>query len=201
MTESKTIFLVRHAESTNNVSKRLAKDALKCGRLPTAAEWQLIRPMFGFPMDSELSDAGRAQAAGQRSLLDQNDFVRREHIEVVLHSPLTRASETANALFDGADMVSGEPLALELCAEIYEKNLSEHAGWSSMATRCRAFEQLLRQRPERILCVVGHSAFFRGLGCVGHVENTSVWKATLKEDGTWDGAATLVFRDWQEPAS
>ena len=80
-----------------------------------------------------------------------------------------------------------------MCNSIYEKDRGEHIGVRSLKARCRAFKDFLLRRPERKLAIVGHSAFFRTLGCVEHIQNVAIWKAVLLEDGSWDGPATEEF--------
>ena len=55
----KLVWLVRHGESTNNVSKRVASQSVKGllrGRLPSRAALATMAPMLSFPMDTPLSD-------------------------------------------------------------------------------------------------------------------------------------------------
>ena len=63
--KGKTVFLIRHAESENNVSKRVAKGCCRaggcCRRLPTCAEICSVLGMATCPMNTSLSAAGRDQ--------------------------------------------------------------------------------------------------------------------------------------------
>lgn len=47
--------------------------------------------------------------------------------------------------------------------DIFEKNISEHAGLADLSQRTVSFIQWLLARPEKCIVVVGHSAFFRNL--------------------------------------
>ena len=58
----KTIYLVRHAESKNNVSKRAFAESLAKRRLPTWTQITTMAPMLTFPMDTPLSARGARQA-------------------------------------------------------------------------------------------------------------------------------------------
>ena len=73
----KLVWLVRHGESTNNVSKRVASQSVKGllrGRLPSRAALATMAPMLSFPMDTPLSERGREQVARQRAALDAAGF-------------------------------------------------------------------------------------------------------------------------------
>ena len=96
----KVVWLVRHAESENNVSKKTFASTLGSWRLPHSyAQWSAIGALALVRMNTPLSVKGVAQTRAQRKALDDAGFVAREHIEVVLHSPLQRAQDTCRALF------------------------------------------------------------------------------------------------------
>lgn len=204
MPDDKTIILVRHAESTNNVAKRTLKRTLS-GAWPDASrgEWSQLASLLTFPMDTPLSSDGEAMLAAQRKELDTSGLVAAEKLELVLHSPLRRARETAVALFGSSGTV---PLREE--PTIFEKDLAEHAGLSSLRRRTAAFTAALLALPERRVAVVGHSAFFRDLQFAAdersfdkkQLLNVSVWRATLgAADGRWRGLE-LLLPGWPRPS-
>ena len=57
----KTIYLVRHAESENNVSKRAFKESLGKLRPPSWTQIATMAPMVTFPMNTALSERGVRQ--------------------------------------------------------------------------------------------------------------------------------------------
>ena len=57
----KTIYLIRHAESLNNVSKRAYKDSLGKLRMPSWTQVKTMAPMMAFPMNTPLSERGLRQ--------------------------------------------------------------------------------------------------------------------------------------------
>jgi broad specificity phosphatase PhoE len=179
MAQEKRVFLVRHAESTNNVAKGTLSRTLGRLRPPSSRDeaWQLLS-LLTFPMDSELSADGRIMLERQREACAA--LAAREAIEVVLHSPLRRAADTAAGLFPDLRRVED--------ADVYEKSLAEHAGLTSLDARVRSFRERLAQRPELCLAVVGHSAFFRCLvpemaARRDDLRNVSVWRVTCAADG------------------
>lgn len=184
--QGKTVWLVRHAESENNVSKRTFRSTFGSGRLPTTrAEWVSVGQLPLVRMDTPLSAHGRRQAEAQRAVLDAADFVARERPELVLHSPLVRARDTCLTLFGGG----GGP-AVEQFDELYERSISEHLWRSWLQPRVARFTAHLLSRPERRIVAVGHSSFFEEM-CGAIMGNTSVWRATLSAAGEWRDVTLL----------
>ena len=76
----------------------------------------------------------------------QRDMARKEAFElgelgaeVILHSPLIRARDTAIGLFEGV-------APMEESEELYEKSFFEHAGISSLSQRVAVWKDKLRRR-------------------------------------------------------
>ena len=156
--QCKTIILVRHAESTNNVAKQTLKRTRRLERWPVGNEWQQLRSLLSFPMDTPLSSNSDAMLQWQRKAMCASAEQQwRAQVQVVLHSPLQRARRTAEGLFGGGS------LELIEVSGIYEKSLAEHAGLRSLRQRTTSFTAALLERPEECIAVVGHSAFFRDL--------------------------------------
>ena len=157
--QRKTIILVRHGESTNNVAKRTLKRTLRLERWPVGNEWQQLRSLLSFPMDTPLSSNGEAMLQKQRIAIEASGFfsMHGAQVQIVLHSPLQRARRTGEALFGGGSLELIEDSA------IYEKSLAEHAGLRSLRQRTTSFTAALLERPEECIAVVSHSAFFRDL--------------------------------------
>lgn len=75
---------------------------------------------------------------------------------------------------------------------IFEKNISEHVGLRNMNDRVDSFRTWLAFRPEKVIIVVGHSAFFRSLLQLKNnmkMKNCEVCSSLL--DKTLDGSLKL----------
>lgn len=176
--ESKVIFLIRHAESQNNVAKRDTANVFRRWQRghwswPNATEWSSMTSLLAIPMDTDLSPDGIQQAQALQQHLQQLRFVETEGIQLIVHSHLIRARRTCHTVF-AAHLPPSLSLSLSHDAPtttipivqhdaIYEKSITEHMGTADLAQRTQAFVEWLRQRPETRLVVVGHSAFFREL--------------------------------------
>lgn len=141
----KTVFVVRHAESLQNVAMRRVAHC-DCTALPSLC-------ILG--QDPGLSAAGSAQleaaAAGARAL------AATRRIELVAHSPLVRARQTAERLFGDGDAPLVE------VSESYELTVGEAlcCCGSGMHTRVEAVERWLLRRPERTIALVAHEMFLQ----------------------------------------
>ena len=65
----KTVYLIRHAESENNVSKRAYKESLGKLRPPSWTQIGAMAQMVTFPMNTPLSEKGVQQVRGILFLL------------------------------------------------------------------------------------------------------------------------------------
>ena len=101
---TKRIFLIRHAESQNNVAKREAKDAWRRVKrfqgVPSWHEWYSISTLLLVPMNTDLSEEGEDMVAHLKERLHREDFLTKELIDLIVHSPLTRAKRTCHELFE-----------------------------------------------------------------------------------------------------
>eukprot|EP00746_Dinoflagellata_sp_MGD_P010878 gnl/MRDRNA2_/MRDRNA2_122626_c0_seq1.p1 gnl/MRDRNA2_/MRDRNA2_122626_c0~~gnl/MRDRNA2_/MRDRNA2_122626_c0_seq1.p1 ORF type:complete len:257 (+),score=37.57 gnl/MRDRNA2_/MRDRNA2_122626_c0_seq1:46-816(+) len=196
----KLIVFVRHAESTNNVSKRNFKHTLGRGRLPNWQQWCSILHMLTIPMNTPLSQQGVDQVEAQREVLVHDNFVGEVGLQIVLHSTLQRAVETAQRLF------RSEEHAVKLEAEnlLIEKTIGEHMGcWDVRQRAGRIVAMLREKRDENCIALVSHSGLARALlGMPRRPNNVSVWVAILKaaDDNTRaDGefrAVTEIYPGW-----
>ena len=96
----KTIYLIRHAESDENRRQQsLYKSVAKVRKLilPTkaglAASLELVD--VNAQIDSDVSEVGKRQIDQVGSQLRAADFVVKEGIQLVVHSPLRRARQTS----------------------------------------------------------------------------------------------------------
>mmetsp|Transcript_50734 Transcript_50734/g.120604 ORF Transcript_50734/g.120604 Transcript_50734/m.120604 type:complete len:206 (+) Transcript_50734:146-763(+) len=193
MPESKTIFLIRHAESKNNVDKREAKQLFRQllrGRLPSCQQLRHVMALLRVDMNSGLSEDGQAQVVKQHCILREANFVEANGVQLIAHSPLTRAEETFQGLFSDA---TATPKMLH--AELFEKDIAEHIHWRRLDDRVARFETWLEDRPESSIVLVGHSAFFRAMVPGLKISNVDVWKVSYDPHSTeakW-GPPLLLF--------
>lgn len=194
---TKTIYLIRHAESEEN--RRLAslgRCFKKLGKfsLPSStdiyASTELLNVMA--QIDSEVSPVGVKQIADMGAKLKEADFLKATGIQLVAHSPLLRAQETSEGVLgcrakgakaDSVDRV----VELEL---LIEKTPQEWTPmyFSTFKQRIASFEDWLGEQPETAIAIVGHSQYFKAmLGLDFKFGNCDVWEVKFdlsKRDGT-----------------
>lgn len=143
---TQTVFLVRHAESQQNI----ATEKLKRGDLRALAD------IIALGYDAPLSPYGEQQAAdaAPRGMA----LVRDRGVEVVAHSPLQRARATAIGFF------SNTAVPLVQLPFLYERTLTEFAARMLLDLRICELRSWIEQRPEQTIAVVGHGQFFARLG-------------------------------------
>jgi broad specificity phosphatase PhoE len=124
--------------------------------------------------------------------MKENSFTSHCGIQLLVHSPLIRARETAYGLFDiinndpsratmndTDDNGTSVPPRVVVLNEIREKYAS---GWlpgniSKLYNRIDQFEQWLHEQPETVIAVVGHSQFFKAMLQLDFkFHNCDVWK-------------------------
>ena len=147
--ERKRVFLVRHAQSEANV----ASARLENGEV--SALW----PFLTVGSDAPLSDMGRQQLAAARAQLVASRFVEERGVQLVAHSPLVRAEQTARQLF-GDCGPSLTPPFVEL-PFIYERTPSEWASITGLDARIEQLRAWLAARDESVIVLVGHGQFFK----------------------------------------
>lgn len=198
---TKTLYLIRHAESAENqrmasLSKSLhdlgsfslpSKDDLK-------SSFELLN--LKAQIDSDVSDAGTKQIKELGDRLRKDDFVKKSGIQVVAHSPLRRARQTSagmlgcvarslenkkvDSLWAGMKVESVERVVELPC--LAERTVFE---WipiyhDSFMDRIKEFEEWLRNQPEERIAIVGHSQFFKSmLGLTYKFGNCDVWELTF----------------------
>ena len=183
---TKTIFLVRHAESDENRRLHSLKTAFKDltrFALPKSkdivASCELLR--IDQQVDSNVSQFGKQQITYMANVLKEANFVTKQNVQLLVHSPLLRAKETCRDMFgcilsntsdesspllppQSKDKVHNisEVIELDLLAEMTPLEwIPGNAG--SLHKRMRALETWLAQRPETTIVCVGHSQYFKAL--------------------------------------
>jgi len=161
---SKTVYLIRHAESEENRRLRSFKTVVKSfSRLswPSSSHvWAAAELLHvSNQVDSDVSPIGQLQIQTMAQQLAEINFMK--HIQLVLHSPLVRAQQTAQGLLGcRPDTVRVEETSL-----LAEKTPTEWipGQYYSFANRIQEFEQYLCQQEETHLVIVGHSQFFKAM--------------------------------------
>ena len=98
----KDVFIVRHAESKNNVAKRESKHAIKemkRGKGVSGKQLGYMASLVTCPMDTELSEEGEHQITIQRNRVQPERFLRDNAVELVIHSPLKRAQRCGPGMY------------------------------------------------------------------------------------------------------
>lgn len=197
---SKTVYIVRHAQSASNVaSKRLDSGELKA--LADVAR-------LGF--DSPLSQEGCQQLVSVRPAAQQLG----QELEAVLFSPLQRARRTALELFGEEDERGGfqqAPGMFWRClAALKEKRGREHmqhrllASQSILDKRAEAFITFLAALPWSRFAIVGHGDFsrhmLRRMGQDVQLANANILRVelTLGHGGLNCGSRKLVAWPYME---
>uniref|UniRef100_A0A7R9W3H5 Uncharacterized protein n=1 Tax=Pseudictyota dubia TaxID=2749911 RepID=A0A7R9W3H5_9STRA len=214
--KSKTIYLIRHAESLENVAyagARRAQARYAARKLPDPKDivdmfkltYKMFRPTV---MNAELSPLGRAQVANLYDNLKRDQFLVNDNDRdfLIVHSPLMRAKQTAyGSLFGPEYEDECEPppntkhtiMELHSLREvnpveiIYDTIMSPIKKEKTVDKRIAEFEHWLESRDEDIIVVVGHSVYFkRMLNLPKTFDNCDIWQAHYGGEG--DDPASLL---------
>ena len=124
-------------------------------------------------------------------VLKEQDFLARNGVQLIVHSPLTRARKTCLGIFE-----KNNPTNIPIIQhdDLYEQSANETLGLGDMTSRIAVVTSWLQQREERCLCVVGHSAFFRAMVAPADAtwNNCGVWRFELTRDGVFANARRVV---------
>jgi phosphohistidine phosphatase SixA len=187
----KTVYLVRHAQSEQNVASQIFFESGDAKALGT---------MLRLGYDAPLSEAGRVQLDdASRKLASGGDanFAKQRGIQLVATSPYVRAIDTAKALFPN---FAASSTGLVVVPAMHERTLSEYFFPRLLAARVDEVRRWLDSRPERVLALVGHGQFFRMCLGTSHVQhNASIVECSYSStDGFRDGK--LAFEGFPDPA-
>ncbi|KAH9261149.1 hypothetical protein BASA81_000853 [Batrachochytrium salamandrivorans] len=191
MSSSKTVYLIRHAESAENVLMQGVVRSLNDlqGGLLLAKN-----AVTGGNDQCPLSPAGELQVAEVRQKMQENkqeyfgEGVERALLEnklLVAHSPMLRAKQTCLGLitsevFSGHAQIRDHWMELELLREMLPVEMLDSKSRSLAPARIAEFETWLDNRPETLVFVVGHSHYFREMLGVGFkFSNCEVWRSTF----------------------
>ncbi len=197
---TKTIYLIRHAESEENRRlSSLGRCFKNLGKfsLPSSADvyasTELLNVMA--QVDSEVSPLGVKQIADMGEKLKEADFLKTSGIQLVVHSPLLRAQETSEGMLgcranvakaDLVDRVVELDLLIEKTPQEWTPLYS-----STFKKRIADFEDWLGEQPETEITIVGHSQYFKAmLGLDFKFGNCDVWE--VKFDLSKRGSSTPI---------
>jgi phosphohistidine phosphatase SixA len=191
--EEKRVYLVRHAQSQQNVA---------VAQLYFNGDIAALGRVLRLGYDAPLSEAGTVQLQDAAEKLGANQadggFAKERGIELVAHSPYQRAKHTAQALFP---QFFGTERMVEL-PPMHERTIPEYFFPALMEERVRQVRQWIEGRRERTLALVGHGQFFKM--CMGgdrkQLRNVSIMETTYNaETGFTAADAPLAFEGYPEP--
>lgn len=221
----KQIFLIRHAHSIENqriASMFNCLGDLKRFSLPTKKDVGESLELLNITgnHDAPLSDKGLNQCQAMKDMLRENTFVSTNKLALVIHSPLQRAKQTCQELIgcssdEVIDITSSdqsvttpepsedskplpEPIRRVLNLSILEEK--SHSEWvfaqSSYEQRVAQFQKWLGEQPESIICVVGHSQYFKTmLGLPFKFDNVDVYSVLLDPQKTTPNEPFMMEHD------
>ena len=188
---TKTVYFIRHAESLENLKHksvgRVIAD-LKSASLPESRDVIDIVELLDIPshVDTPVTARGKQQIANVAAQLQADNFVCQAHIELVVHSPLQRACETAAGLLQcrakscQAPTV-GRVVQLDLLRERTPDEIWIPWRKAAYNQRKHAFVMWLLQQPESVIAVVGHSEYFKSLlNLLFKFGHCDVWRAEFR---------------------
>lgn len=195
---TKTVYLIRHAESDEN--RRLASlttclKGLGKLKLPqkddVMASLELVKVQE--QIDSNVSPDGREQIEQLGNVIAQDNFVEKMGIQLVAHSPLKRARQTSLGMLGCVTPQIGVSLDDDPSAEgkqapsvqrvvelpiLKERTPMEWLpiNHDAFTKRIAEFEKWIGEQPEDVIAIVGHSQYFKSmLGLPKKFKNCDVW--------------------------
>jgi broad specificity phosphatase PhoE len=187
-TVTKTLFLIRHAESQEN--RRMASlgnvaASLSKFSLPSYDDVASSMEMLHFiaQIDSDVSVTGQRQIEHMQRVLQAANFVETSGIQVVVHSPLLRAKQTAAGMLPLATEYAQRITVVE-DARLVEKTPTEWipGNYASFLQRIEDYKDHVLALPEKRLAIVGHSQFFKAmLNLDFKFGNCEVWQVDITD--------------------
>ena len=160
----KTVFFVRHCESSNNQVSNETKECLRGlmrGKIPNSSDFKALSAVAFQPYDCEITGRGRVDIIDISRVLKEHDFWHKYQPELIVHSPLIRARETAKGIYQSAPAPYNEISIIEnedlREATTYEQMVDS----SGMTKRIKSFKKWLFSLEEHVIIVVGHGNYFR----------------------------------------
>ena len=211
----KTIYLIRHAESEENVKMHGLQEvgmSLYERRMPSSKDLtnslSFISSAAKGDTDSDLSPQGKEQVKELFRILD-TDSQKNLHsivndVDIIGHSPLIRARETCYGVF-GLDKNEKHENVMELMC------LEEATPWETVVqgrknTVHKRIEKLKlwieNQNDATTIALVGHSEYFMIMLGISRAEkfwNCDVWKVDYQTGGMWSGLKLKHRLDSSKP--
>ena len=141
--------------------------------------------------------------------MEDSDFVSLNKIELVIHSPLQRAKETSETLLgvssdqaidialtettttqdESAESSKSRPASVKRVLNLSILEEKTHSEWvwsqSSYEQRVNSFQKWLGAQPESVICIVGHSQYFKTmLGLPFKFDNVDVYGVSFDPQKT-----------------
>jgi phosphohistidine phosphatase SixA len=184
MKTSKTIILVRHAQSEENVKIQHLCDGvsrIQRFQLPTAYQAYQSATLVKMSQDSKLSELGKQQISDMHSLLKISHFWEQYQPQLIVYSPLLRAKMTCMGLLpDDMPSIVGANCRIMPLEELREATPLEHVIHVTFDQRIEKFKRWLVDVDAETIVVVGHSQYFkRMLGLKTLMRNCDVWQCTF----------------------
>jgi len=189
ITNAKTIYLIRHAESEEN--RRLAALGKCFGdisrfQLPSSKDVASSLSLINVPaqIDSDVSEHGSWQIKAVGDELKRDNFLMHHGIELVAHSPLKRARQTSLGML-GCMTPSDKDVNVLKVEELDLLSEKTPAEWlpgniGSLHSRIEQLEDWLRAQTANKIVLVGHSQYFKAmLGLKFKFGNCEVWQVEL----------------------
>lgn len=189
----KTVILVRHAQSEENVKIMAAQDGLRSIRklrLPSRDQVSKTVSLARLAADEPLSTVGKAQVADVCQQIERSSFISKFNPQLICHSKLQRARDTCRGLFPSSAHEL-EYITLDAFDELspMEQMIGDR--------RIGSFEKWLMTRSEERIVAVGHSRYLkRMLKLDKLMDNCTVLKVFFHHDAANDPKGSTSCR-WE----
>ena len=171
----KTLILIRHAQSVENVKVTHLCDGLQRIRKFQFPTWQQIvstLSLLSLTVDSKVSELGKRQICDMKDILRDENFWKLK-IELIVCSPLSRAQDTCNGILP-SDNSGVKVVTLD---DLEEATIYEHIFSSTLMKRIENFKRWLAETDEETIVIVGHSQYFKKmLQLKTLMRNCDVWQ-------------------------
>jgi phosphohistidine phosphatase SixA len=186
--KAKTVYLIRHAESEENrrlqaLTRLFTFRSNVFGGSGSSLYSDILDSLSLLDVysqvDTPVSKHGQQQISSISKQVKSRNFVTASKVELLVHSPLLRARDTARGMFINGDP-NEEPFRIVELDMIREKYPSEWIPGNTykLYDRIRDFETWLDDQQESVVVVVGHSQYFRTMLQVPFkFSNCDVWQA------------------------
>lgn len=173
--ELKTVYLVRHAESMENVRVHALDRAfgqLRTWKAPACDDVCSSLRLLCFDVDTPLSMRGERQLKDVQAQLSDCSFLQKADPQLIVFSPRRRAVRTREVLF-------GSEVPSKAMPQLVERTPMEGLCPAQFQERVQGFKDWLAKTPETRIVVVGHCQFFarllgKGAGFDRYLSNAEV---------------------------